>query len=86
MVRVWTMRRFGARHGVGCYRVRETSVISKLTYVNCDECGNPSEAIIGSAAEARETARFVDKFVRVQGRDLCPVCRGLAESGRSTDA
>lgn len=55
-------------------------MISKLTYVNCDECGAPAEAILGSAAEARMTARLVDRFVRIEGQRPMPGVLGEEET------
>ncbi len=51
-------------------------MISKLTYVNCDECGSPSEPVIEGATEARRAAQLINGFKRIEGRDLCPKCRG----------
>lgn len=47
-------------------------MIARLSYVMCDECGDPAEAC-DDATEARRLARGVG-FVRRDGRDLCARC------------
>ena len=50
-------------------------MISHLAYVNCDRCGDPAEAVVGNAKEAREVAQICNGFRRVNGEDICPNCR-----------
>jgi hypothetical protein len=47
-------------------------VIRRLSYVACDECGNPAQPGYG-AKEARAIGRY-EGFIRRDGRDLCPEC------------
>jgi RNA polymerase-binding transcription factor DksA len=51
-------------------------VIAHLTYVMCDQCGNPADAA-DAAAEARAIAR-AQGFISRPGFDLCPDCQARA--------
>ena len=59
-------------------------MISKLTYVSCDRCGNPSEPIVGTAKDARRVARAVDGFACDGNEDVCKVCRLAAREADTT--
>ena len=48
-------------------------MISKLSYVCCDECGDPDEGSVEGAAAARRAARSKG-YKRRGGRDLCENC------------
>lgn len=48
-------------------------MIAHLSYVMCDECGNPAEPVGEGAKAARERSR-AEGFVRRDGRDLCRRC------------
>ncbi|HET7455427.1 MAG TPA: hypothetical protein VFJ76_07900 [Solirubrobacterales bacterium] len=53
-------------------------MIARLSYVMCDECGNPG-APADNAREARAEARR-QGFVRIDGRDLCKECKPKPQS------
>lgn len=50
----------------------------KAVWINCDECGDPSNVEVGGAADnvrdARDDARR-QGWVRRAGRDLCEHCK-----------
>lgn len=46
--------------------------IARMSYVMCDDCGNPASCQDG-ATQAREAARS-EGFVRRDGKDLCGTC------------
>jgi hypothetical protein len=48
-------------------------MISRLVYVNCDECGDPAEAVLGRAKDARLAARVMG-YQRRGNQDLCENC------------
>lgn len=56
-------------------------MISKLVYVNCDECGDPAEAVVGYAVHARQAAR-AQGYRRRGKRDLCERCWRHADGWR----
>lgn len=59
-------------------------MIGRLSYVMCDECGNPGAPADG-AKEARAEARR-QGFVRTEdGRDLCPEHRPDAATEKPWD-
>jgi hypothetical protein len=47
--------------------------ISRLSYVKCDGCGDPTTAVSGGAREARHQATQ-EGYIRRGGLDLCPRC------------
>lgn len=50
--------------------------IEHLSYVMCDGCGNPAEAVSEGHREARRAAR-AERFVRIDGNDWCPDCASV---------
>lgn len=63
-------------------------MISRMSYVTCDECTSPGE-MADDAKEARALAHR-QGFRVVDGRDLCPRCRGVkprcsCPCGKGTD-
>lgn len=60
-------------------------MIAHLSYVMCDECGDPAEAIGEGAKAAREIAR-AQGYVRTDdGRDLCWRCVAAIEQAPLPD-
>ena len=57
--------------------------IYHMSYVACDNCGDPAECA-DSAAEARAAARRVG-FVRVGRQDLCTRCKPPKPRGEITN-
>lgn len=53
-------------------------MISRLSYVHCDRCGNPAE-VADNAEEARVIARG-QGFIQIDGKDVCWRCN--PDSGR----
>lgn len=49
-------------------------MISTLVYVKCDKCGDPAEAVVGGAKEARIAAR-AQGFIYRGKEDICPNCQ-----------
>lgn len=45
--------------------------ISHLVYVSCDVCGDPSQAVVGEAKDARAYACLYAGYRRIDGHDLC---------------
>lgn len=58
--------------------------IRHLSYVVCDVCGDPAEAVDG-AKEARKEARR-QGYVRIDGRDLCIRHRPDSEAAKKARA